>query len=1027
MSSSRARAIPLLALLCILATPLLARSVAPRSSAVSAGVTVLPFHIIDAEFSTSLNAIVAVRQSPNQLAIYDPETTLSYAVDLPTTPTCVGVSPDGLRAIVGHNGWISEIDLSVRSLVQTLATGVNVTDVIHGGNGYAYVFGTDGYVRTFNLSTGAQTTTSNFRNPAASRLHPALDRIYGADRNTSPDDVIRYNLVNGQAVYAYDSIYHGDYAMCGNVWISADGLRLFTACGNTFRASVDPSLDIRFAGKLSQEGHIQWVMHSAAAGSVAVLPGNAPYSGATDNEIHYYAHESLLYRGKVTMPNFVAEGKSSTSHGRWLFFNAAGTKQYVVVQADSTSGIVNDYGLVTVDCTNATVSLSPSTIEAPGEGGQISLNVTGSAGCVWNANTTADWLQTASSGAGNGTVLVNVRANTTDSPRQETITVGNASATITQPVAAPGTGEPPPLLSTLPFRVTDAEFSPALNSIVAVSDYALNIYNTATRSLTTISLDTAAFCVGVSPDGLYAAVGHSGAISYIDLANAKLVKKLDVSTDVLDIILAGNGYVYAFPRTDQWQKVRCVNIATNTETLQTGNQIYAGTLGRLHPSGTAIYDATNGLSPANIEKLNISGGTASYAYGSPYWGDYSMCGNLWISENGTRIYTACGNVFRSTTDPATDMRYMGRVNEPSIRWAVESTAFGSAAIVPLYNSYNPPPRTDQEIHYYSTDFFNYQGKLVLPSFTVEDKSWQSRGRWHFFSADGTKQHTIVQADPESGMLFDFGITTLDCTGATVTLSSPSASAPADGASLQVTVTGKAGCGWKAATADSWLSTFSSGVGSGTAYITVAVNPTVASRTGSVSIGNQTFTITQSGAGITALNAQAATPTSVSLTWNFSLAPNHYEVWRNTGSGFALLASPQSKSFTDSSAPSGSGVVYRVRAVMNDSSMSSFAFDYAHTFTLTDPSLSGVPIRAVHIEQLRTIVGSLRTIAGLGAASFTDPTLAGVVAKRAHITELRDALNGVRTALGMAPLTFSSLPALSPISAATTQELRNAVQ
>src|SRR5205823_14490036 len=104
-------------------------------------------------------------------------------------------------------------------------------------------------------------------------------------------------------------------------------------------------------------------------------------------------------------------------------------------------------------------------------------------------------------------------------------------------------------------------------------------------------------------------------------------------------------------------------------------------LGRLHPGGASIYTATNGLSPANIEKLNISGGTASYAYGSPYWGDYSICGNLWISENGARIYTACGNVFRSTADQATDMRYMGRVNESSIRWAIESQPFGSAAVV----------------------------------------------------------------------------------------------------------------------------------------------------------------------------------------------------------------------------------------------------------------------------------------------------------------------------------------------------------
>ena len=190
----------------------------------------------------------------------------------------------------------------------------------------------------------------------------------------------------------------------------------------------------------------------------------------SDNEVHYYANDSLLYRGKIVLPAFAAEDKTSASRGRWLFFNAAGTKQSLVVQADSSSGIVNDYGLVTVDCTGATVSLTPSTFDAAGAGGQVSLTVTGSAGCVWTAHSDVDWLQTTSTGVGDGTILVNVRANTTSSPRRAAITVGGASATISQDPAAPGTVNPPPSISSLPFRVTDAEFSKPLDAIVAVSE-----------------------------------------------------------------------------------------------------------------------------------------------------------------------------------------------------------------------------------------------------------------------------------------------------------------------------------------------------------------------------------------------------------------------------------------------------------------------------------------------------------------------------------------------------------------------------
>jgi hypothetical protein len=59
------------------------------------------FKIQDAEFSSSLNAIVAVSQSPNQLHIYRPETNELLSVNLQVPPTCVSVSPDGHFAVSG--------------------------------------------------------------------------------------------------------------------------------------------------------------------------------------------------------------------------------------------------------------------------------------------------------------------------------------------------------------------------------------------------------------------------------------------------------------------------------------------------------------------------------------------------------------------------------------------------------------------------------------------------------------------------------------------------------------------------------------------------------------------------------------------------------------------------------------------------------------------------------------------------------------------------------------------------------------
>lgn len=587
-------------------------------------------------------------------------------------------------------------------------------------------------------------------------------------------------------------------------------------------------------------------------------------------------------------------------------------------------------------------------------------------------------------------------------------------------------------ITTLSFRVIDAEFSQQLNAVVAVAESPnrLHLYRPETGTFTHVDLAAVPRCVSVSPNGKFAAVGHDHSITYVNLETAAVVKTLSVSTDVLDIVLAGNGYVYAFPRTDQWETIRCVNIATGVETAHTGGSIYAGTLARLHPGGTSMYGADNGLSPSDIEKYNITAGTAAYQYDSPYHGDYGMCGDLWFSANGLEIYTACGNVFRASNDPAVDMTYAGSLSEDgSIRWASHSPAENNIAIIPRFWNYwwDQSTQLDQEIHYYTADFHVYRGKALLPSFVAESGIWQARGRWLFFNSAGTKQYVVVQADEESGMLYDFGALTIDCTNASITPSPSTINADPGSTNVQVTVSGTPGCGWNATANHPWLNTLSTGVSDGFANITIAANPAVSTRTGTITIGNATVTVNQAALLPLLTNAKANSPASVTLSWS-APAVDHFEVWRSSGAGFTLVGTPTAPPFTDATVSANSGYIYKVRAVVSGGAMSAFgAPDYAHTYALSDPTLTGLPIRAVHITQLRAAVNAMRVAAGMSASTFTDPSLTGVVAKRTHITELRDALNALRTQLGLPLVTFPALPVNSTVLAQTTEGLRTAAE
>lgn len=312
----------------------------------------------------------------------------------------------------------------------------------------------------------------------------------------------------------------------------------------------------------------------------------------------------------------------------------------------------------------------------------------------------------------------------------------------------------------LGFRVLDAEYSKALDRIVMVASAPknqLHIVDPITGTDTAVDLNLAPTSVSVSPNGRFAAVGHNGWISYVDLTAGVLVKTLAVTADLGDVILAGNGYVYAFPRIDQWVNVHSIEIASGTETLANGFT-YAGTRGKLHASGTKIYAANNGLSPSDIERYDVATGPASYAYDSPYHGDYAMCGDLWLSEDGARIFTRCGNVFRATAQQVDDMTYNGALPGVGlVRHMSHSSQAGKLLVIPDVGFLDEESNADTVVRRHDQEFYALEESVSLPPFAVGGADYAGHGRFVFFNRAGTKHFVVIQADAASGLLNDFGV------------------------------------------------------------------------------------------------------------------------------------------------------------------------------------------------------------------------------------------------------------------------------
>lgn len=315
-----------------------------------------------------------------------------------------------------------------------------------------------------------------------------------------------------------------------------------------------------------------------------------------------------------------------------------------------------------------------------------------------------------------------------------------------------------PPLAPLTHRVLDAEYSKALDAIVMIDEApsALYVYDPVAKTESRVLLPLTPTSVSVGPDGLFAVVGHNANVSYVDLAAARLVKTYPVSAVLGDVVLAGNGFAYLFPTTPSFDTIHSLNLSTGAETSGGGFLGFEGTRAKLHPGGAWVYGADNGVSPADIRKFDVSAGASVTGYDSPYHGDYSMCGNLWLSEDGARIFTACGNVFRATSTRTTDMTYAGALEATGVvRDLADSQTAAEILAIPGTSWWSGTGHEDESVRVFGAEYMTQKRAVALSPFLVGEKTFAGHGRFVFWSADASRRFALVQADPTAGLLKDF--------------------------------------------------------------------------------------------------------------------------------------------------------------------------------------------------------------------------------------------------------------------------------
>lgn len=332
----------------------------------------LPFRVVDAGYSESLDRMVLLSDQPPALYLYDPLSHASKKVALPGEVAMVSVAADGKSAAVLHRSRVTLVDLEKLTTVP-IATKLDLASVVLADD-RLLGFPVEGqHVLSVDLKTHAATQSRVF-DPLSRAAYSALThRVYAATRDRSPADVGELELLPAGAVRWHDSAYHGQYTICGDVWTSADGLRLFDSCATSFRVSDSNGVDLTFNGQIPGIERVQSLAHSQVRAELAVIPGpprrtNVAEPVTADTAVRIVAYDGYGLLGVGTLPQFQVGGRLSASHGRAVFAAAGGKSFHILVEADPAAGLVNGFAVTTLRRESAAavgmVPIASPTVEA---------------------------------------------------------------------------------------------------------------------------------------------------------------------------------------------------------------------------------------------------------------------------------------------------------------------------------------------------------------------------------------------------------------------------------------------------------------------------------------------------------------------------------------------------------------------------------------------------------------------------------------------------------------------------------------
>lgn len=325
-------------------------------------------NVIDAAYDHKRKKLYYINNNPNQLVEFDPATKKSNILNLSNTPIYISLSSSGNYAAIANDGNATLVNLNSFSVINTFTTGARPYDIILKDSAFVYIFPEVGghvKVQCIDLQNNYNILKSNGRSiyeKCKAALHPTQDAIYTADNGVNPADVTKVDVSNDTATVLYDSPYHGDYDLGGDLWITKNGNRLITRGKTVLQTTTTKSTDMIYSGSIQlnipkrlRDGDpisyfgIRSLDEDSKNDKIVIAAYNTRGSIAI-NQVYLHKTSTLQYLQSVNLENFVVP---NTASGQYDYYNAepfftffTGYGDEILVLTKGTgSGLSNPWGL----------------------------------------------------------------------------------------------------------------------------------------------------------------------------------------------------------------------------------------------------------------------------------------------------------------------------------------------------------------------------------------------------------------------------------------------------------------------------------------------------------------------------------------------------------------------------------------------------------------------------------------------------------------------------------------------------------